>query len=35
MTLTVDSPVAAELLTEAANGIGATSASTVDLTEEV
>jgi D-3-phosphoglycerate dehydrogenase len=35
MTLTVDSPVTAELLAEAANGIGATSASTVDLTDEV
>jgi D-3-phosphoglycerate dehydrogenase len=35
MTLTVDSPVTAELLAEAASGIGATSASTVDLTEEV
>jgi len=35
MTLTVDSPVTAELLAEAASGIGATSASTVDLTDEV
>jgi D-3-phosphoglycerate dehydrogenase len=35
MTLTVDSPVTAELLAEAATGIGATSASTVDLTDEV
>ncbi|GIH04557.1 D-3-phosphoglycerate dehydrogenase [Rhizocola hellebori] len=35
MTLTVDSPVSAELLAEAASRIGATAASTVDLTDEV
>ena len=34
MTLTVDSPVAADLLTAAASSIGASSASTVDLTDE-
>jgi D-3-phosphoglycerate dehydrogenase len=34
MTLTVDSPVAADLLTKTAEVIGATAASTVDLTEE-
>jgi D-3-phosphoglycerate dehydrogenase len=34
MTLTVDSPVAADLLAKAAEAIGATAASTVDLTEE-
>lgn len=34
MTLTVDSAVPAELLAEAASGIGATAASTVDLTDE-
>ncbi len=33
MTLTVDSPVGAELLAQAAAAIGATAASTVDLTE--
>jgi D-3-phosphoglycerate dehydrogenase len=33
MTLTVDSPVAADLLAKAAEAIGATSSSTVDLTE--
>ena len=33
MTLTVDSPVTAEILTEAAAAIGATASSTVDLTE--
>ena len=32
MTLTVDSPVSADLLAEAAAAIGATAASTVDLT---
>lgn len=35
MTLTVDSAVPADLLASAAEGIGATSASTVDLTDEV
>ncbi|HCU50575.1 MAG TPA: phosphoglycerate dehydrogenase, partial [Micromonosporaceae bacterium] len=34
MTLTVDSAVPADLLAEAASGIGATAASTVDLTDE-
>jgi D-3-phosphoglycerate dehydrogenase / 2-oxoglutarate reductase len=34
MTLTVDSPVHAELLAEAAAAIGATEAATVDLTED-
>jgi D-3-phosphoglycerate dehydrogenase len=33
MTLTVDSPVAADLLAKAAEAIGATAASTVDLTD--
>jgi len=33
MTLTVDNPVAPELLTQAADAIGATAASTVDLTD--
>jgi D-3-phosphoglycerate dehydrogenase len=33
MTLTVDSPVGADLLTQAAAAIGATAAATVDLTE--
>lgn len=35
MTLTVDSPVQADLLALAANGIGATAATTVDLTDEL
>jgi D-3-phosphoglycerate dehydrogenase len=34
MTLTVDSPVAVDLLAAAASGIGATAASTVDLTDD-
>jgi D-3-phosphoglycerate dehydrogenase / 2-oxoglutarate reductase len=34
MTLTVDGPVAPELLDRAAGAIGATAASTVDLTVE-
>jgi D-3-phosphoglycerate dehydrogenase len=34
MTLTVDSPVHADLLTKAAAAIGATAAATVDLTED-
>jgi D-3-phosphoglycerate dehydrogenase len=34
MTLTVDSPVDAELLAQAANAIGATASSTVDLNDE-
>ena len=34
MTLTVDSPIAADLLAAAAGAVGATSASTVDLTAE-
>jgi hypothetical protein len=34
MTLTVDSPVHADLLAKAAAAIGATAAATVDLTED-
>jgi D-3-phosphoglycerate dehydrogenase len=33
MTLTVDSPVTADVLAEAAEAVGATASSTVDLTE--
>lgn len=35
MTLTVDSPVTADLLAAAASSIGASAASTVDLTDEI
>jgi D-3-phosphoglycerate dehydrogenase len=35
MTLTVDSPVRPDLLADAANSIGATAATTVDLTDEL